>query len=90
MDHRPDLRIIATGSSSFDLAGAVGEPLTGRKRTATLYPISQMELSDTLNRFDLKERLPEFLVYGAYPELVTASSRKERIEYLRNWPVPIC
>ncbi len=56
VDHRPDLRIIATGSSSFDLAGAVGEPLTGRKRTATLYPISQMELAATLNRFDLKER----------------------------------
>ena len=84
VDHRPDLRIIATGSSSFDLAGAVGEPLTGRKRTATLYPISQMELAASLNRFDLKERLPEFLVYGSYPELVTASSRKERIECLEE------
>jgi len=44
IDHFPALRIIATGSSSFDLAGAVGEPLTGRKRTVTLFPISQMEL----------------------------------------------
>jgi len=84
VDHRPDLRIIATGSSSFDLAGAVGEPLTGRKRTATLYPISQLELIATLNRFDLKERLPEFLVYGSYPELVMAASRRERIEYLEE------
>ncbi|MCX5839545.1 MAG: AAA family ATPase, partial [Deltaproteobacteria bacterium] len=44
VDHLPALRIIATGSSSFDLAGAIGEPLTGRKRTLTLFPISQMEL----------------------------------------------
>jgi len=84
VDHRPDLRVIATGSSSFDLAGAVGEPLTGRKRTATLYPVSQVELRSTMNAFDLKERLPDFLIYGSYPEVVTASSRKERIEYLEE------
>ena len=34
----PQIRVIATGSSSFELAGQVGEPLTGRKRTLTLYP----------------------------------------------------
>jgi uncharacterized protein len=45
VDHLPHLRIIATGSSSFDLAGAIGEPLTGRKRTLTLFPISQLELT---------------------------------------------
>ena len=84
VDHRPDLRVIATGSSSFDLAGAIGEPLTGRKRTATLYPVSQMELRSTMNNFDLKEQLPDFLIYGSYPEVVTAASRKERIEYLEE------
>ena len=32
VDQRPALRIIATGSSSFELSGQVGEPLTGRKQ----------------------------------------------------------
>ncbi len=84
VDHRPDLRLIATGSSSFDLAGAVGEPLTGRKRTATLYPLSQLELRATMNDFDLKEQLPDFLIYGCYPEVVTAQTRSERIGYLEE------
>ncbi len=84
VDHCPRVRVIATGSSSFDLAGAAGEPLTGRKRTATLFPISQMELRSTMNDFDLRENLPEYLLYGSYPEVVTSTSRKEKIEYLEE------
>ena len=79
-DHLPALRIIATGSSSFDLAGAIGEPLTGRKRTLTLFPISQMELKKKFNSYDLRQRLEEYLVYGSYPETVMADARKEKIE----------
>ena len=84
VDHRPELRIIATGSSSFDLAGAVGEPLTGRKRTVTLFPVSQLELRQELNAYDLGQRLEEFLIYGAYPEIVTTPGRKEKIELLEE------
>ncbi len=83
-DHLPDLRIIATGSSSFDLAGAVGEPLTGRKRTLTLFPISQMELLQKFNRYDLRQRLEEYLVYGSYPEIVVAGGRKEKTALLEE------
>lgn len=84
VDHLPDLRIIATGSSSFDLAGAVGEPLTGRKRTLTLFPISQMELMRKFNRYDLRQRLEEYLVYGSYPEMVVTGERKEKIALLEE------
>lgn len=84
VDHLPSLRIIATGSSSFDLAGAVGEPLTGRKRTVTLFPVSQMELAGKFNSYDLRQRLEEYLVYGSYPEVVVAGSRKEKIELLEE------
>jgi hypothetical protein len=38
VDQVPGIRVIATGSSSFDLAGQIGEPLTGRKRTLTSTP----------------------------------------------------
>jgi len=84
VDNRPDITVVATGSSSFDLAGAVGEPLTGRKRTIVLYPFAQMELLNRYNRYELQERLDEFLVFGAYPEVVTAESRKEKIEILNE------
>ena len=84
VDHLPHLRIVATGSSSFDLAAAVGEPLTGRKQTCTLYPISQVELNQTYNRYDLRQRLEEFLVYGSYPEIVVTAGRREKIELLEE------
>lgn len=44
VDHIADIRIIATGSSSFDLARSVGEPLTGRKTTLIQYPLAQLEI----------------------------------------------
>ena len=84
VDHLPALRIIATGSSVFDLAGAVGEPLTGRKRTLTLFPISQIELKQKLNNYDVRQRLEEFLIYGLYPEIVVTEGRKEKIELLEE------
>lgn len=82
VDNLPDLHIIATGSSSFELSQQVGEPLTGRKKVITLFPFSQQELLSLYNRHELKEHLEEFLVFGTYPEVVTAKSRTEKIEVL--------
>lgn len=78
VDQVPGLRVIATGSSSFELAGQVGEPLTGRKTTLTLYPLSQLELAKIYNPYDLKSRLEQCLIYGSYPEIVTAENDHER------------
>src|SRR3989337_3218700 len=44
VDQVPGIKVIVTGSSSFELAGQVGEPLTGRKFTYILYPLAQSEL----------------------------------------------
>ncbi len=82
VDQVPGIRVIATGSSSFELAGQVGEPLTGRKRTLTLFPIAQSELLPGLNRFEISEKLADFLVFGSYPEVLTATNRKDRIEVI--------
>lgn len=78
VDQVPGIRVIVTGSSSFELAGQVGEPLTGRKLTLTLFPLAQLELLSTWNRHELKERLQDFLVYGGYPEVLLASTHRER------------
>jgi uncharacterized protein len=82
VDQAPELITIATGSSSFELSQQVGEPLTGRKRTITLFPFSQQELLSIYNRHELKENLDEFLIFGNYPEVITAKSREEKIEVL--------
>lgn len=80
VDQRPDICVILTGSSSFELAGQVGEPLTGRKQTLTLYPLSQAELLSAYNKFELREKLEDFLIYGAYPEVLQASTKKQKVD----------
>ncbi len=82
VDQVPGIRVIVTGSSSFELAGQVGEPLTGRKLTYNLYPMAQSELLSVYNRFELKEKLADFLVFGSYPEVLQAPSRRERVEVI--------
>ena len=84
VDQSPETMIIATGSSSFDLAHQIGEPLTGRKRTITLYPISQLELLSIYNKHEIKEKLEQFLIFGAYPEVVTEKHTKEKILILEE------
>lgn len=82
VDQRPDIRVILTGSSSFELAGQVGEPLTGRKQTLTLYPLAQSELLSIYNKFELRENLEHFLIYGSYPEVVQASTKKQKLDVI--------
>ncbi len=83
-DQVESLRVVVTGSSSFELAGQVGEPLTGRKRTLYLFPVSQSELVESVNAFDLKMRLEEFLIYGSYPEVLTEPDRMQKINLLEE------
>jgi predicted AAA+ superfamily ATPase len=84
VDQLPKLPVIATGASSFELAGQIGEPLTGRKRTLVLFPISQGELSSSHSHFDLRQRLEAILVFGAYPEVITATTRSAKQELVRE------
>ena len=82
IDTVPGLKLIATGSSSFDLSQKVGEPLTGRKRVMSLFPFAQGELLKQQTLFELREQLHNFLIFGSYPEIVTSSSRQEKTEIL--------
>lgn len=82
VDQVPGIKVIATGSSSFELAGQVGEPLTGRKHTLLLYPLSQFELRKTFNRYELTQNIPDYLIFGSYPEVLQASSQNEKIDII--------
>lgn len=80
VDNNPQAAIVATGSASFDLARKVSEPLTGRKFTLVLYPVSYPELAATLGSFEAHAQLERWLVWGGYPAIVTAEpSMRERL-----------
>jgi uncharacterized protein len=82
VDHIPGLRVIATGSSSFDLAKHTGEPLTGRKYTLLLLPLAQMELNKVETAHATKAALEIRMLYGSYPEVIFLASNEERELYL--------
>lgn len=84
LDNIPSLKILVTGSSSLDLASKVSEPLTGRVWTYYLYPISYLELAETMNKAELGATLEERLIYGSYPEIFTTVGRNQKKEYLQN------
>ena len=84
IDHLPAVRFIATGSSSFELAHQVGEPLTGRKITCTLYPLSSLELKAQLGGAKLMQMLDSRLIFGSYPEILTTESNDQKILILKE------
>lgn len=83
-DTYPETQIIATGSSSFELSNQTGEPLTGRSIQFLLLPISILEVSNTMNRFELKGNLELFMRFGMYPEVLTGSGEAFATDYLNN------
>ena len=83
-DGLPDLKIIVTGSSSFELANKIKEPLTGRAWTYNLFPLSFLELSSLYNEFELKNLLDNVLVYGSYPEVFTTENLVDKKRLLEE------
>jgi len=84
VDNIPGIHVVATGSSSFELTGQTGEPLTGRKKTLILYPVSMLELKKNTSSFDLKRFLPERLVFGSYPQIITSKFQEEKSAILNE------
>ncbi len=82
VDSIEGIKIIATGSSVFDLNNTLGEPLVGRKNTMYLFPLAQMEFSIQENYKQTTENLEERLLFGGYPELVHYEDWEEKKEYL--------
>lgn len=84
LDNIPEIKIVATGSSSFDLARQTGEPLTGRKYTLIMFPLSQLEIGRIETKIDTSARLEQRLIYGSYPEVVTTNDISQRVLYLKE------
>lgn len=84
VDHFPELRVVATGSSSLDLASKTRESLAGRAWNYTLYPIAALELSAQMTPFEMRNDLEARLIFGSYPRVVLMIGDDERREYLDN------
>lgn len=69
-DQFKDIQLIATGSSSFDLANKINEPLTGRKWEYTLYPFSFAEMVQYHGFWEERTQLEQRLIFGYYPDVV--------------------
>lgn len=69
VDNFPDLQVVATGSSSLDLADKIVEPLTGRKYEFHLFPFSLVELRQKYSLIEIRRILERRIVMGMYPEI---------------------
>jgi uncharacterized protein len=84
VDSIEGIKIIATGSSIFDLSNKLGEPLVGRKNTIYLFPLAQMEFAKYQNFKETSQKLEERLLFGAYPELEQYSDWNDKMSYLKE------
>ncbi len=84
IDHIKGIKIIATGSSSFDLANTTGEPLTGRKYTLKLFPLAQFEIQNIEQPFQRVANLEKRLIYGSYPEVILSNDNQVIERYLKE------
>lgn len=70
VDNLPGVKVLASGSSSFELANRINEPLTGRKWEYFLYPLSWQEMISHHGELEERRLLHHRLVFGSYPEIV--------------------
>ena len=76
-DTVPDIQVIATGSSAFELSSRMEEPLTGRKREFRLYPFSLTELGQIYSPIEVGRIVERCLIFGLYPEIINAPETAE-------------
>ena len=68
-DNFPDVQLLVTGSSSFELQNKLNEPLTGRKFEYHLFPLSTGELLNAQGLLSVKQTLESRLIFGSYPDI---------------------
>ncbi len=78
-DQIPEVQVVASGSSAFELANRINEPLTGRKWAYHLFPLSYAEMEAHHGFVAEHKRIAERLVYGYYPEVVNHPGQEQEL-----------
>jgi len=79
VDQMPDVQLILSGSSSFELLSQTSEPLTGRKWTFSLWPVSWAEWQNHKGYIQAEQDLENRLVFGFYPDVLVSPLDQEVI-----------
>ena len=77
-DNLKHVQVIATGSSAFELAAGISEPLTGRKYEHFLFPFSFEEMSNYTGGIEEQRLLEHRLIFGYYPEVINHPGQEQR------------
>lgn len=78
-DTHPEIQLIATGSSAFDLQNNTAEPLTGRKKIFYLFPVSYKEFAENTSIIEAKRVLETRMIYGSYPDVINNPGNEQEI-----------
>jgi hypothetical protein len=81
-DQFKEVQLLVSGSSAFDLNNELNEPLTGRKWSYQLFPISWKELEDDLGFVAAQQQLELRILYGMYPDVINHLG--DEFELLKN------
>lgn len=79
IDQLKNIRLVLSGSSAFEPANKINEPLTGRKWELQMYPLSYSEMCSHTNAVSENRLLEQRLLYGYYPEVVTNEGNQTSI-----------
>ena len=82
IDNFPDRNFIASGSSSFELANKLNEPLTGRHFKFLLYPLSISEITSVVDAINLDFQIDEAMIYGTYPDIYKFTTHEDKVQRL--------
>lgn len=79
VDNHPEIQVIASGSSAFELADKTKESMVGRKEELQLFPFSYQEMVNHTNFVEETRLVPHRLIFGYYPEVVNNLGKEEKI-----------
>jgi hypothetical protein len=82
VDQLKDKQVVVSGSSSFELTQQTHEPLTGRKWTFNLWPVSWNEWQYYTGFLKAEQDLENRIVFGLYPDVL--NNREEAVRVLKE------
>ncbi len=82
IDYIPGVKLLVSGSSSFELVNQLSEPLTGRKKSFLMFPLALLELYNEDQMIALKSNISQYLRFGLYPKTLQFKNENELQNYL--------
>ena len=79
VDQFQPVQLILSGSSAFELAQQTNEPLTGRKWSYHLWPVSWQEWQNHVGYVKAEQDLENRLVFGFYPDVLNRPNEQAEV-----------